>query len=63
MNKFFRFIQLSRLEKRVFFQALLLLPLTAIAMRIFGFRRVYSFLVQGFLLHSTTNKGRNFLKD
>ena len=46
MNKFSRFIELSRLEKQLLFQAVLLLPLTAVAIRIFGFRRVYSFLVQ-----------------
>ena len=46
MNKFSRFIQLSRFEKRVLFHALLLLPLAAVAMRIFGFSRVYSYLRQ-----------------
>ncbi len=46
MNKLFKLIQLSRLEKQIFFQALLLLPLAALAMRILGFRRIYSFLAQ-----------------
>jgi len=45
VNRWRKFWRLSRPERRLFIQALLLLPLSALALRLISFKRLQSFLI------------------